>query len=123
MIFIILFSMIICHILADYNFQGNLANFKQKLYWTKYSKKYRDDWIIALILHSFFWSFSILIPYIVYYIYYHHNLTIIIITIIVNTIIHSIVDDLKCNRFKLNLTQDQLLHLIQIIITWFICIC
>lgn len=122
MIGIILLGMIFCHILADFNLQGCLANLKQKLYWTKYSKKYRDDWIIALILHSFFWSFAIVIPYIIYYIYNNFNVTIIIIAIIINTIIHSIIDNLKCNKFKINLIQDQLLHLVQIIITWLICI-
>jgi hypothetical protein len=37
--------------------------------------------------------------------------------IVGNTIIHAIVDDLKANRNKLNLIQDQLLHLAQIVIT------
>ena len=37
--------------------------------------------------------------------------------IVGNTIIHAIVDDLKANKKRLNLVQDQLLHLAQIVIT------
>lgn len=35
----------------------------------------------------------------------------------INTLIHMCVDDLKVNRHKLNLIQDQFIHLGQIIIT------
>jgi hypothetical protein len=34
--------------------------------------------------------------------------------------IHAFVDDLKANRFKINLIADQLIHLAQIIGTWLI---
>jgi hypothetical protein len=34
-----------------------------------------------------------------------------------NVLMHGIVDDLKANRMKINLWQDQLLHMLQIIIT------
>ena len=37
--------------------------------------------------------------------------------IVFNTIIHALVDHLKCNEKILNLVQDQLLHLAQIAIT------
>ena len=36
------------------------------------------------------------------------------ISIIIHTIIHAIIDDLKANKFKINLIQDQMFHIIQI---------
>ena len=39
---------------------------------------------------------------------------------IVNIMIHSVVDDLKANRKKINLIEDQFIHLVQITVTWFL---
>lgn len=36
---------------------------------------------------------------------------------IINTIVHMVTDDLKANRYKINLIQDQSIHMLQIIIT------
>jgi hypothetical protein len=36
---------------------------------------------------------------------------------VANIIIHAIVDDAKANRFKINLWEDQLIHMFQIAIT------
>jgi hypothetical protein len=38
--------------------------------------------------------------------------------LVVNTIIHYIVDDLKANKLKINLIADQSIHLFQILISW-----
>ena len=35
----------------------------------------------------------------------------------VNLIIHAVIDDLKANRRKLNLWEDQIIHIIQIVMT------
>ena len=35
-----------------------------------------------------------------------------------NMIFHAVVDDMKANRHEINLIQDQILHLIQIGLTW-----
>lgn len=37
-----------------------------------------------------------------------------------NIIGHMVIDDLKCNRYKINLITDQFLHMIQIILSWII---
>jgi hypothetical protein len=39
-------------------------------------------------------------------------------TFIYNWLIHAYVDNLKANNHKINLIQDQSIHLVQIIITW-----
>ena len=117
--FLILFSMVFCHIVDDYYLQGILASMKQKAWWQKqesYCDKYKNDYIIALIMHAFSWAFVIMIPFILYgasFIYLG-------IAIVINTIIHSIVDDLKANKKKINLVADQMIHLGQIMATWVI---
>ena len=37
-----------------------------------------------------------------------------------NTIFHALIDDLKANRFAINLIQDQVAHILQIIMTIFL---
>ena len=118
--FILFFSMIFCHIVDDYYLQGWLASAKQKKWWEQNApdKLYRFDYIMALICHSFSWSFMIMLPWIIYA---RSSLNFALIAIPINTIIHAIVDDLKANKHKLNLIQDQLIHLAQIILTFIAC--
>ena len=62
----IFFAMCFCHIVDDYYLQGILASMKQKSWWTKqesYEDKYKNDYIVALLMHAFSWSFMILIPF------------------------------------------------------------
>ena len=113
----IIFWMVFMHVIADYNLQGWLASAKQKSYWKEnYPDKemYNNDWIMALMMHSFTWSFMILIPLI----YYKYDAESYLIALVVNTVIHFFVDDLKCNRFKISLYTDQTAHLLQIVFTW-----
>lgn len=109
-------AMIFMHILDDYKLQGMLSNLKQETWWKENypNKLYKYDYIIALITHSFSWSFMILLPVTLYMGIKEFN----IIVVLINLIIHAIVDDLKANKLKINLIQDQLIHIIQIIITW-----
>lgn len=112
----ILFVMIFAHIVDDYYLQGILASLKQKSWWENqksYKPMYKYDYIVALIMHAFSWSFMISLP-----ILYLGFTKWIAIAIILNTIIHGIVDDLKANKGKINLIVDQSIHIIQIIITW-----
>ena len=90
---LILFIMIFCHIIDDYKLQGILANMKQRKWWKENADKYlyRNDYKVLLIVNY-----------------------------IINTAIHAFVDDLKANKFKINLVEDQLAHLLQIICTWII---
>ena len=118
--FILFFSMIFCHIADDYYLQGWLASAKQKKWWEQNApdKLYRFDYVMALVCHSFSWSFMIMLPWIIYA---GPSLNFALIAIPANVIIHAIVDDLKANKHKLNLIQDQLIHLAQIVVTFIAC--
>lgn len=116
---LILFAMIFCHIVDDYYLQGILASMKQKSWWEKqesYSYLYQHDYIVALIMHAFSWAFMIMLPFILL----GANQYVIVIPIAINAIIHAFIDNLKANQKKINLVQDQILHILQIVLTWFI---
>lgn len=119
--FLIFFIMLFCHIVDDYYLQGILASMKQKSWWRKqegYSEKYADDWFIALFMHAFSWAFMINLIFIIFKV----NATFIILSIIINCIIHMVVDHLKANVKKINLVGDQITHICQIWITFVIAI-
>jgi hypothetical protein len=116
--------MIFFHIIDDYVLQAAcLSKLKQKGYWEKsihgkIYQFYRYDYIVALIMHAFSWSFMISLPFAIeqrfkFSVSY-------IVMLIVNTIIHAIVDNLKANKGKINLICDQTIHILQIIITYLI---
>lgn len=118
---LILLSMIFCHIVDDYYLQGWLASAKQKSWWEKNApeKLYRNDYIMALFMHSFSWSFMIMIPIIAYLLIDGTRLQEwLVIPYCMNMAIHCIVDDLKANKRRTNLIQDQCIHLGQILVTW-----
>lgn len=117
----ILFLMILLHIIDDFHLQGILANMKQKNWWLKqkgYKDMYKYDYMTALTIHSLSWSIIISIPL------WFFNITPSILGIIIccNMFIHMYVDDLKCNQLKISLTTDQTIHIIQIWVTWYICV-
>lgn len=120
----ILFCMMFLHIVDDFYLQGILAKLKQKAFWkeveTTKSKLYKYDYLIALGIHSFSWTFMVmLIPAILI----SFNITWIwLLLFISNFIIHFIVDDLKANKYKINLVVDQSIHILQIIIIWIVLI-
>lgn len=122
-----LLSMIFCHIVDDYYLQGWLASAKQKEWWAKNapSPLYKYDYIMALFMHSFSWAFSIMLiptyctltsPYI------DGDFGVvsgqIIVMFILNLIIHMTTDNAKANLGKINLIQDQLIHMAQLVVTW-----
>lgn len=106
--------MLFCHIIDDYYLQGWLASAKQKEWWQKNApdKLYKNDYKMALAMHSASWAFSIMIPLALTG---HWNVWF----FLCNIIIHYTVDDLKANRKMINLIQDQTTHLVQILTTWF----
>ena len=115
-IFIVL-CMIFCHIIADYNLQGWLASAKQKSYWEKNApdEMYKHDYICALIIHSFSWTFMIMLP-LMYAVGFKVNLFFLFL-FISNVLMHAITDNFKANTKVINLWQDQSIHMYQIIIT------
>lgn len=110
-------SMIFFHVIADYNLQGWLASAKQKEWWKKNAPQelYKHDYLVALLMHSFGWTFLVMLP-----IAFYFNCIItptFVATFIVNLVLHAVIDDLKANRNKINLVIDQALHIIQIGLT------
>ena len=124
--FLLLLAMVFLHIVDDYYLQGWLASAKQKSWWEQNApdKMYKSDYIMALFIHSFSWTFMIMIVPSIYTLITTSNIDIasfvIIPIFIINLYIHMITDDMKANMKKINLIQDQLTHLVQIAITWVI---
>lgn len=114
----VLLLMIFCHIVDDYYLQGWLASAKQKEWWEKNAPDilYEIDYIWALIMHSFSWSFMIMLP--IAYVNSFNVSTLFVIVFILNMIIHAIIDDMKANKKRINLWGDQSIHIGQIVMTF-----
>lgn len=115
---IILVTMIFCHIVDDYYLQGWLASAKQKSWGVQNApdKLYKYDYIAALFMQSFSWTFMVMLVPTVYVILFGG--TWYPLLFIGNFLIHMLVDDLKANKKRINLVQDQSIHMLQIIWTW-----
>ena len=96
----ILFTMIFCHIVDDYYLQGWLASAKQKSWWEKNApgKLYKYDYLAALFMHSFSWSFMIMLP---------PTIALMIIggkwnplLLVMNLLIHMLVDDMDAEQIR-----------------------
>ena len=115
----ILLFMILLHIIDDFVLQPiSLSNLKQKKWWKKqegYSDKYKDDYKVALAIHSISWSIMIHIPLVI--MFSSLGQLALLISIIVNAVIHYYIDDLKANKLKINLFEDQMVHFWQICTT------
>lgn len=118
----LLIFMIFAHITDDYYLQGWLASAKTKNWWKKNApdKLYSKDYIMALFCHSLSWSIMVFLPILIYSLYNQIDLNWFYLVLPINLIIHAIIDDLKANKFKINLIIDQSIHFIQIFITWII---
>ena len=116
----LLLLMIFLHIVDDYYLQGWLADAKQRKYWEQNApdKLYKNDYKWALYMHSFSWTFSIMLP-IAFSMSFNVN-GLFLILFVYNVIIHAYIDDLKANKKEINLIIDQTIHLIQILITFLI---
>ena len=115
----ILLFMILLHIIDDFVLQPiSLSNLKQKKWWKKqegYSDKYKDDYKVALAIHSISWSIMIHIPLVIMFPSLGQRA--LLISFIVNAVIHYYIDDLKANKLKINLFEDQMVHFWQICTT------
>lgn len=119
---ILILCMLFCHIVDDYYLQGWLASAKQKKWWEKNSPNplYKNDYIMALVEHAFSWTFMIHVPVVVYLIVLGclPNIYLFMMLFVVNWLIHMITDNMKANLMKINLIQDQWIHIAQIFTTW-----
>ena len=120
------------HLISDFYLQGCLCDLKQKKWWDNELKKiaystqepktpdeqsaiferYKHDFIAGLYCHSLMWSILTFIPLML-----ACGPGQIGFIIILNCVIHAVVDNMKANQLKINLCQDQLLHFAQICIT------
>lgn len=117
--YFILAAMIFLHIIDDYVLQAPcLCNLKQKSFWEKNApdKQYRFDYIVALIMHAFSWSFMIMLPIAI--VQSFEVSWVFGLMLIINTAIHAFIDDLKANKRVINLWVDQATHMIQIVYTF-----
>ena len=121
---LILIIMFFLHIVDDYYLQGLLAKMKMKDWWREQTDKplYKYDYIMALYEHAFSWSFVMMSPIMVLMIYHndYRFVSTYISCMFTNTVIHAIVDDMKANKYRINLITDQLIHFVQIIVTWLV---
>lgn len=115
------FLIIIAHIIDDFILQqfGNLHNMKQKKFWEPYNKEYNNKYCLdhyaGLVIHCISWSIMVHLPLLL--------LTqtpdiIILVSSILHAINHGIIDNQKCNNYKLSLAEDQSLHCIQLCLIW-----
>ena len=118
----LLLLMIFAHIVDDYYLQGILSSLKQKKWWETrewYKSLYKDDYKMALLMHSMSWSIMVLLPSLFLL---NINGFLALGAFITNTVIHYYIDDLKANKGKINLVIDQTIHLFQVFATWMLVI-
>ena len=128
----ILLLVLLLHFIADFNLQigAKLHDMKQKMWWSRQYKRlkmeandtrqYRNDYKCALFIHALVWSLVTFAPLV----YFTKNSYGYLAMIVVNTIVHAKIDDAKANEYILNLIEDQVMHLIQIVLTvvlWYRC--
>ncbi len=114
----LLLLMILMHIVDDYYLQGILASMKQKSWWEKqegYTNLYKNDYKMALLMHSMSWSIMLLVPAMFLL---NVNGYALLGIFVVNTFIHYHIDNLKANKKQINLMLDQTIHIMQVIATW-----
>lgn len=118
----LLLLMIFAHIVDDYYLQGILAQMKQKRWWETrewFKSLYKNDYKMALLMHSMSWSIMILLPSMFLI---EISPYLLLGAFVCNAVIHYHVDDLKANRGKINLIVDQTIHLMQVFVTWILLI-
>lgn len=112
--YVALLLMLTMHIIEDFHIQGKMADMKQSSFWEKYDSRYGGDYIPVLILHGIEWSVLVTIPLMVADGF--QTSAGLVVLIFVNAFLHSYIDHLKCNEFRINLIQDQTIHITQIVL-------
>ena len=109
--------MLFAHCIGDYILQKDfISKAKRKSFWLNIKDEKVDTfaYLSILCVHAFIWSFCIHLPLILFL----PQSNIIVVSIFINFLIHGIIDDLKANRNKISMTIDQLIHVLQIVITY-----
>lgn len=121
----IIWLCLILHWFADFHMQGILADLKQKRWWSdkiksevyhdtleaqhKALKLYQCDYMAGLIVHSMEWSAITFLPLMLI----GHPMVYTVV-VLVNAVIHMVIDHMKANMHCINLCHDQALHMLQI---------
>ncbi len=121
--FSLLLLMILGHLVADYTLQGWLASGKQKKWWgdqlkdapDSVKRKYRNDYKVALLCHSLYWSIIVCLPLLFHPVLFAINA-------IGHAALHYLIDDAKANKLAISLVEDQIYHFVQIISVWLVCV-
>jgi len=113
-----LLTMLFLHVVDDFGMQGIMGSMKMKSWWDKQTKdpKYQYDYVPVLFLHAFSWSFAVMLP--IAAATGFRTDWIFTALLVLNTAVHAWVDDMKANRLKINLVQDQACHVAQILATF-----
>lgn len=117
---LILLTMIFLHIVDDFYLQGILAKMKTKAWWKDQHGSEKRDYIAALIIHGFSWSFMVHLPFmglIVLCDLFGYS-SVLVLSMIIHAVLHAIIDHEKANNHWLDFTDDQLLHMSQIAVIW-----
>lgn len=114
--FLVFLLMIAMHVIEDFHLQGRMADMKQKSWWEEYPSQYRRGYVPVLILHGMEWSILVSLPLLL--ITGLNVPGIVLLGIVINGFVHAIVDDLKANRFLINLETDQSIHILQILLIY-----
>ena len=131
----ILFLMLLMHYIEDFHLQGCMANLKQKKWWEEQMSDnelqshyilehsiYKNDYKMGLFAHSIENAIFVMLPLIIDLLIseFTHNLQNTWILFIPSTILvclsHYGIDNQKANEMKINLIQDQLYHLVIILL-------
>ena len=121
-ILLILLLMILCHVIDDFVLQPIcLSKLKQEKWWKQheeYKDLYKNDYKVALLIHSMSWSIMVMLPIIFFVNVPQIN---IFLMFVLNTFIHYLTDDEKANKGTINLVTDQGIHFTQILMAWSLC--
>jgi len=77
---------------------------------------YNHDYIAGMACHCVMWGVVTFFP-----LMFVVSAKAFSIALLLNILVHGVIDHLKCNKEKINLCTDQILHLIQIGMTIFLC--
>ena len=116
----VLAAMLFCHVLDDYGLQAKiLSSLKQRSWWETNAPDplYRYDYLMALAMHALSWTFLVHLP--LAWLYGFNPEWPFFALFIFNAACHAGIDHLKANMKKINLVTDQLLHVIQILLTYY----
>lgn len=117
----VLLTMLFLHVLDDFCIQAAVLNkLKCRSWWTENApnEKYARDYVAALCAHGYSWAFLTMLPLAVYLVVSEADYPgLFAAAVLANAALHAAIDDTKANRRKLNLIQDQLMHVIQILLT------